>query len=115
MLIIPQFFLNYNVVIDHLLIQAEQYIRHWDAREKRPGSLDFGGGDSQVYLCLEHNHRMTEGDMGNVRSTEDSSAQVPILGLPMELMIELDSEGSGYFSTDSKGGVENAGCQKSGP
>lgn len=40
--------------------------------------------------------------MGDVRSTEDSSAQVPVLGLPMELVIELDSEGSGYVSTDSK-------------
>ena len=40
--------------------------------------------------------------MGDIRSTEDSSAQVPVLGLPMELVIELDSEGSGYVSTDSK-------------
>ena len=48
MLIIPQFFLNYHVVIDHLMIWAEQYIRHWDVHEKTPGSLEFGGGDSRV-------------------------------------------------------------------
>ena len=49
---------------------------------------------------------MTEGDIADVRNTEDSSAQLPIQGLPMELVIELDSEGSGYVSTDSKGGGE---------
>ena len=58
---------------------------------------------------------MTEGDIADVRNTEDSSAQLPIQGLPMELVIELDSEGSGYVSTDSKGGVRNVGWQKSGP
>ena len=58
---------------------------------------------------------MTEGDIADGRNTEDSSAQLSIQGLPMELVIELDSEGSGYVSTDSKDGVRNVGWQKSGP
>ena len=45
----------------------------------------------------------------------DSSTQVPVLGLPMELVTELDSEGSGGVSTGSRDGVRNAGQQKSGP
>lgn len=47
---------------------------------------------------------MTEGDSGDIRSTEDSSTQVPVLGLPMELVTELDAEGSGGVSTGSEMG-----------
>lgn len=65
-----------------------------------------------MHLCF---HRMTRGDSGDVRSIEDSSTQDPVLGLPVELVIELDSKGSEGVSTDSRDGVSKAGQQKSEP